>query len=303
VNEHRAGRPGRPGVFQPGLLGVGVLIALSFFYLLGPLSWMVVSSLSPDRDLMTRPIHWIPEHPTMIHYRTLFQLPGADRAMAERNPQIRAFARSFLNSSLIASGTVILSLGLGSVSAYYLSRFVAPSARRGILFVLLATRMVPVIAVLIPIYIGLQKVGLLNTLHGLILIYTGLLIPFVIWIMEGFYRAFPTELEEAALMDGCSPSRVFFRIIVPLSANSLFAAGAFVFIATWSDFIVGLVLTNSERAWPISVVLAQMLNPITQPSWGLLNSAALIAGFVPALLAFVLRHTVTRGILAGALKG
>jgi multiple sugar transport system permease protein len=295
-------RPGGAARVRAQLL-IGALVALSLIYLLGPLSWMVVSSLSPDRDLMARPIHWIPMRPTLVHYRTLVHLPGADRATLERNPQIRSFFRSFVNSSIIASGTVILCLGLGSGSAYYLSRFVSPAGRRRILFVLLATRMVPVIAVLIPIYIGLQKVGLLNTLPGLILVYTGLLVPFVIWIMEGFYRGFPTELEEAAVMDGCTPSHVFFRIVIPLSANSLFASGAFVFIATWSDFLVGLVLTNSERAWPISVVLAQLLNPITEPSWGLLNSAALIAGLVPALLAFLLRHTVTRGILAGALKG
>jgi multiple sugar transport system permease protein len=282
---------------------IGALVAMSVIYLMGPLGWMAVSSLSPDRDLMTRPIHWIPLHPTLVHYRTLFHLPGADRATLERNPQTQSFPRSFVNSSIIASGTVILCLALGSGSAYYLSRFVSLASRRRILFLLLATRMVPVIVVLIPIYIGLQKVGLLNTLPGLILVYTGLLVPFVIWIMEGFYRGFPAELEEAAVMDGCSPSHVFFRIVIPLSANSLFASGAFVFIATWSDFLVGLVLTNSERAWPISVVLAQLLNPITEPSWGLLNSAALIAGVVPALLAFLLRHTVTRGILAGALKG
>ncbi len=282
---------------------VAVLIALSLVYLLGPLAWMAVSSLSPDRDLMTRPVQWVPAHLTTIHYRTLFQLPGASRPVLEANPQIHAFLRSFLNSSIIATASVILSLAFGSVSAYSISRFVVPTYRRAILFMLLASRMVPVIAVLIPIYMGLQKIGLLNTLQGLILVYTGLLIPFVTWIMEGFYRGFPIELEEAAVVDGCSPSHVFFRIVMPLSANSLFASGVFVFIATWSDFIVGLVLTNSAKAWPISVVLAQLLNPITQPSWGLLNGAALIAGFVPALLALALRNTITRGILSGALKG
>jgi multiple sugar transport system permease protein len=284
-------------------LVVGLLMGLSLCYLLGPLGWMVVSSVSPDRDLMTRPMHWLPAHPTSIHYRTLFQLPGASRPVLEANPQIHAFLRSVLNSAIIATSTVVLALGFGAVSAYCISRFVHPAHRSAVLFVLLATRMVPIIAVLIPIYMGLQRVGLLNTLQGLILVYTGLLIPFVIWIMEGFYRVFPVELEEAAVVDGCAPSRVFFRIVLPLSANSLFAAGVFVFIAVWSDFIVGLVLTNSERAWPIPVVLAQLLNPITQPSWGLLNGAALVAGVVPALIALALRNVVTRGILSGALKG
>ncbi|MHB8731489.1 MAG: carbohydrate ABC transporter permease [bacterium] len=294
---------GRGRVRAGESLAIGVLIAISLVYLLGPLVWMAVSSVSPDRDLMTRPLRWIPVHPTSVHYRTLFQLPGASRSLLEANPQIHAFLRSVLNSFIIATATVVLSLGLGSISAYSISRFITAGQRSAVLFMLLATRMVPVIAVLIPIYMGMQAIGLLNTLQGLILVDTGLLVPFVIWIMEGFYRAFPIELEEAAVVDGCGPSRVFFQIVAPLSANALFASGVFVFIATWSDFIVGLVLTNTERAWPISVVLAQMLNPITQPSWGLLNGAALIAGLVPAALALVLRNTVTRGILAGALKG
>ncbi len=282
---------------------ITVLIVVCLIYLLGPVTWMAVSSLSPDRDLLSRPTHWIPTHATTIHYRTLLQLPGADPGTLDRNPQVRAYVRSFFNSSIIAFGTTLLCLGLGSVSAYCLTRFVRPATRRPILFMLLATRMIPVIAVLIPVYIGLQKLGLLNTLHGLILVYTGLLLPFVIWILEAFYRGIPIELEEAAAMDGASPSRVLFQIVLPLSWNALFAAGVFVFIAAWSDFIVALVLTNSERAWPIPVVLAQLLNPITQPSWGLLNSAALTAALVPAVLALLTRHTITRGILAGALKG
>ena len=163
--------------------------------------------------------------------------------------------------------------------------------------------MIPVVSVLIPIYLGFQVLGMLNTLRGLVLVYTGLLLPFVIWILEGFYRGFPAELEEAAEMDGCSPLGVFLRIVVPLSANGLFATAAFVFISTWSDFIVGLVLTTSDAAWPISVALAQSLNPISEPSWGLMNGAGLVTALVPGVLAFLLRGAVMRGLLSGALKG
>ncbi len=282
---------------------LGVLVALSLVYLLSPPGWMLMSSVSPDVELRRRPPRFIPSAPTADHYRTLFQLPGSDRRVLDQNPQVRAFPRSLANSAIIAFGTVAICLTLGSLSAYSLSRFVRPRLRRWVLLGLLGTRMIPVISILIPVYLVLQALGLLNTLSGLILVYAGLLLPFVVWILEGFYRAFPVELEEAAAMDGCSPVRVFTRIVLPLSTNSLFAAGAFAFIGTWSDFIVGLVLTTSEAAWPISVVLAQSLNPITEPSWGLLNGAGLVAALIPATLAFVLRRTVMRGMLAGALKG
>src|SRR5207302_365948 len=142
-------------------------------------------------------------------------------------------------------------------------------------------------------------IGLLNTLSGLVLVYSGLLLPFVIWILEGYYRDFPTEIEEAAAMDGCSPLRTFVSIVLPLSRNGLFAAAAFVFISVWSDFIVGLTLTSSEKAWPISVALAQALNPITEPNWGLLNAAGLVAALVPAILAFIFRGAVMCGLLSG----
>jgi len=284
-------------------LALGVLVGLSLLYLLAPPAWMLISSVSPDRELRSRPPHWIPRAPTLEHYRTLFQLPGADRKVLDQNPQVRAFPRSFLNSVVIAGGTVALCLVFGSIAAYSLSRCLGRWMRRWVLLGLLASRMIPVISVLIPIYLALQTIGLLNTLRGLILVYTGLLLPFVIWILEGFYRGFPVELEEAAAMDGCSPIGVFIRIVLPLSGNGLFAGAAFVFISTWSDFIVGLVLTTSEVAWPISVALAQALNPITEPSWGLLNSAGLVAALVPAILAFLLRGAVMRGMLSGALKG
>jgi multiple sugar transport system permease protein len=280
-----------------------VLLILSLFYLLAPPAWMLISSLSSDLELHARPPHWIPREPTLDHYKTLLQLPGANPAELAENPQITAFPRSFLNSFVISASTVLICTVFGAVSAYSLARFVRRRIRKWILLGLLASRMVPIAAIIIPIYFALQAVGLLNTLTGLVIVYTGLLLPFVIWILEGYYRDFPRELEEAAALDGCSPVGTFFRVVLPLSKNGLFAAGAFVFISVWSDFIVGLTLTTSGEAWPLSVALAQALNPIAEPSWGLLNSAGLVAALVPAILAFVFRGAVMRGMLSGAVKG
>lgn len=288
---------------SPKSLALGLLVLTSLLYLLAPPSWMLISSLSPDPELRERPPHWIPDSPTSEHYRTLFQLPGANETVLDRNPQVRVLPRTFLNSCILASGTLLICVFFGAISAYTLSRFISRRRQRWVLLGLLASRMIPVVAILIPIYIAFQKIGLLNSLGGLILVYTGLLLPFVVWILEAFYRDFPKELEEAAAIDGCTPLMVFLRVVLPLSANGLIAAGAFVFISVWSDFIVGLSLTSSEAAWPLSVALAQALNPITEPSWGLLNSAGFIAAVVPAVIAFVFRKAVMRGILSGAVKG
>jgi multiple sugar transport system permease protein len=276
---------------------------ICLFYLLAPPGWMLISSFSPAAELHARPPHWLPHQPTIEHYETLFQTPGANARALQQNPQVRAFPRSFLNSFIIATATTLICVVFGAISAYSLSRFVRRDRQRWILLGLLATRMIPVVSVLIPIYFALQRLGMLNTLSALIIVYSGLLLPFVIWILESYYRDFPIDLEEAAAVDGCSPMRTFVSIVLPLSRNGLFAAAAFVFISVWSDFIVGLTLTSSDRAWPISVALAQALNPITEPNWGLLNAAGLVAALVPAILAFAFRGAVMRGMLSGAIKG
>jgi multiple sugar transport system permease protein len=285
------------------LVTLWALVAVSLFYLLAPPGWMLVSSFSPLPELYSKPPHWVPHRPTLEHYETLFQTAGANAMALSQNPQVRAFPRSFVNSMILALATTLICVTFGSVSAYSLSRFVKKERQQVILLGLLATRMIPVVSILIPIYFALQAAGLLNTLSGLILVYSGLLLPFVIWILEGYYRDFPTDLEEAAAMDGCSPLRTFVSIVLPLSRNGLFAAGAFVFISVWSDFIVGLTLTSTAQTWPLSVALAQALNPISEPNWGLLNAEGLVAALVPAILAFMFRGAVMRGMLSGAVKG
>lgn len=168
---------------------------------------------------------------------------------------------------------------------------------------LLLSRMLPAIAMLIPIYAFMLWMGMLDSLIGLTAVYSGLLLPFSIWILEGFYRHFPIELEEAAKIDGASPFRVFWSVVLPLSLNGLFAAGVFVFISIWSDFTVGLILTNTEHAFPLSVVIARSMTTFREPDWGVLNAAGVIAAAVPVMMAFLLRGLVARGRLAGALKG
>lgn len=284
-------------------VALALLALISLFYLLGPPGWMLISSFSPATELHSRPPHWIPHQPTLQNYETLFQTSGANALTLQQNPQVRAFPRSFGNSLVIALFTTLICVTFGAISAYSLSRFVKRERQRWILLTLLATRMIPVVSILIPLYFALQRIGMLNTLTALIVVYSGLLMPFVIWILEGYYRDFPIELEEAAVIDGCSPLGTFLRIVLPLSKNGLFAAGAFVFISVWSDFIVGLTLTSSDKAWPISVALAQALNPITEPDWGLLNAAGLVAALIPAVLAFIFRGAVMRGMLSGAIKG
>lgn len=215
---------------------------------------------------------------------------------------MKFYPRALANSLIIAISTTVIATTLGAVSAYSLSRFVGRRTRKWVMLALLVSRMLPLISVLIPIYMLLLATGLLDTLTGLIAVYSGLLLPFAIWISEGFFRSFPRELEEAAIIDGASPFAVFTRIVLPLSWNGLFAAGLFVFISTWSDFIVGFIMTNTEHAYPVSVVIARNMSSWHDPDWGVMNASGVIAAVMPVALAFLLRGLVASGRLAGAVK-
>ena len=264
---------------------------------------MVRSSVVPDAELRRVPPRLLPETPTFRHFRVILQLPGYDEAALRENIHFKFYRRATGNSLVIATATMLVATLLGSVVAYSISRFLRPRARWWVLLGLLVSRMLPVVAVLIPIYLILLRAGLLDSLPGLVLVYSGLLLPFAIWILEAFFRSFPRDLEEAATIDGATPFVVFVRVVMPLSWNAVFAAGAFVFIATWSDFIVGFIMTSTERAYPLSVVIARNMTVWREPDWGILNAAGLFAALIPVVMAFLLRGLVARGRLAGAMKG
>jgi multiple sugar transport system permease protein len=282
--------------------GLGVML-VCLFYLLAPAYWMIKSSVSDDAELRQIPPNIVPAHPTFRHFQVVLQLPGYDENVLRENMQMKFYPRATLNSLIIAISTTLIATVLGAVSAYSLSRFVGPRIRKWVMLGLLVSRMLPLISVLIPIYMMLLATGLLDTLVGLIVVYSGLLLPFAIWIFEGFFRSFPRELEEAATIDGASPFAIFTKVVLPLSWNGLFATGLFVFISTWSDFVVGFIMTNTEKAYPISVVIARNMSSWRDPDWGVLNAAGVFAAIIPVALAFVLRGLVARGRLAGALKG
>ena len=278
-------------------------ILVCFFYLLAPVYWMLKSSISFDTELRQVPPTLLPAHPTFEQFKVVLQLPGYDERLLRGNLELKFYLRALANSLIIAVATTLIATTLGAVSAYSLSRFVRSRTRRWVMLGLLAARMLPLISVLIPIYMMMLAAGMLDRLPGLILVYAALLLPFAIWILEGFYRHFPRELEEAATVDGASAFGIFCRIVVPLSWNGLFAAGIFVFISTWADFTVGFIMSSTERAYPISVVIARNMTSWREPDWGVLNAAAVSAAVIPVVLAFALRGLVARGRLAGALRG
>ncbi|MBI4279578.1 MAG: carbohydrate ABC transporter permease [Armatimonadetes bacterium] len=270
-------------------------------YLLAPPVWMLISSVSLEQELLNRPPHWIPREPTLVNYLTLLHI-GSGRQV-EIMTGVRHFTGGLRNSVLLSVGVVAVSLAIGSFTAYSVARFLPEAQRRRVLLTLLGIRMIPLITVLLPLYVMTKAVGLLDSLTGLGIVHIGLALPYVIWMLEAFFQSLPRDLEDAAMVDGCSRVTAFTRIVLPLMGPGLFATGAFIFITVWGDFLVAVVLTTSPQNYPLTVVSSMFAGMFQDTAWGLLSAAGVYAVAVPLALAFIFQRYVIGGLTAGALKG
>ncbi|MGH9862288.1 MAG: carbohydrate ABC transporter permease [Candidatus Acidiferrales bacterium] len=278
----------RPSPAAWAFLKYLALLAYGVFFLF-PLYWLVLTALKTQTEMFSMPPVWWPEQFTLGYFREiLFE---------------SSLGRLAWNSVVVAAGSTLLSLFAGTLGAYSLSRFRLPfRLNRHISFWILSTRAFPPIVSIVPLYLILRSVDLVDTRLGLVLAYAVFNLPFVVWMMKGFFDELPPELEESALVDGDTPFGAFWRIILPLVRPGLAATALFCLIVAWNEFLFALVLTQSEAAMTLPVGIA---NQVTQYEirWGAMSAAgvmAMIPLFVVALL--VQRHLV-RGLSYGAVKG
>lgn len=264
-----------------------------------PYLWVVISSISFERELITVPPHWFPHQPTLARYRglitgkiepSLYQLGASISGVGEK------FRRAFVNSLIIASISTVLAVFLGSLAAYTYVRF---SFRWKNQFVLgiLVTQMIPRAAIIIPIYLIMGYLYLRDTHLGMTIIYMGFLLPVVIWILRNYFMTIPKEIEDAATIDGCSHMGVLFRIILPLSAPGLFATGIFAFLSAWNEFFFALILT-SFRAKTVTVAITEFS---TQGgiNYGMMSTSVIVGSVIPIILAVIFQRHLIKGLTAG----
>jgi multiple sugar transport system permease protein len=208
--------------------------------------------------------------------------------------------RYFLNSLIVSSGTTVLSLAVGCLAAYSLARF-RFRAKRYMLLSILFVRMVPAVVLVIPIYTLWRSLGLLDTQQGLILAYLSFNLPFVIWMMRGFFVDIPVEIEEAALIDGCSRLSALVRVILPLAAPGIAATSIFALLLGWNEFLFAVLLT-ADRAKTLTPAI---LNYVTDRAilWGNLYAAASIVLLPVLVFSLAVQKHLARGLTGGAVKG
>jgi multiple sugar transport system permease protein len=276
-----------------GAIARWFFIGLYVLFLLVPLYWAAVTSIKPQEDLLVDPPVWWPANPTGVHYDTALNSFNGWKGLE--------------NSLIIASATTVLALLIGTMAAYSMARF--RTGGKHLAFWFLSQRLMPPVAVIIPVFLLYSRYSdewfgfsLIDTRIGLILLYTVFALPFTIWMMYAYFRQMPAELEEAALVDGCSRFQALWKIAWPLATPGLISAAAFAFIFSWTEFLFAQVLAK-DHAITLPVALAGIVTGFQGNQYGEASALTMVS-LIPALVLGVLvqRHLV-RGLTLGAVQG
>jgi multiple sugar transport system permease protein len=266
------------------LIYLGLAASLVFF--LGPFFWIVTTSLKGNEDFFAYPPVWIPSPPSLRHYVGLFTRSSG--------------ARYFANSMVISTLSMVAALVVSLPTAYAIARWRFGGGVLSAVF--LTLRMLPAIALIIPIYIMYKMLGLTNNYFGLVILYTVVYIPFAVWLLVGFIRDFPVEIEDAAMIDGCSRLRALVQVMVPIIAPGMAVVALFAFIATWNEFLFAIVLTGIETK-TMMVLVTSFTTGGTDAFYGE-ASASVVLGVLPAFaIAFILQRYLVKGLALGGTKG
>ncbi len=278
------------GVDRRGLLermALSGLAAALAFVVSFPFLWMLLTSFKPLPEVFRMPPVWIPRHPTIHYYATLLADPD--------------YLRYFLNSLIVSGGTTAYSVVFAVLGGYAMARFRYRHVR-WFARLLLLSYILPPALLLIPLFVLLARIHLVNTLWGLALVYSSFCLPYALWILKDYFRSLPVELEEAALLDGCTRLGALFRVTVPLSLPCIVAVGVFTFLLAWNEFLYALAFISSEslKTLPLGVV---SLTSTFDIRWGEIMAISVLTATPVVLLFLPFQRYLVRGIAGGAVKG
>jgi len=271
------------------------MAALMAVIVLAPFAWLVISSISAPTDLVGDMVQWIPDHPTLSRYHQIFTAASGGADVAGN------FRVAVLNSLVIAASTTVVSIAVGALGGYAFARL-RFRFRRTTLFAFLAIYMLPPIALVIPLYLAMANLGLLDTKVGLVITYCSIVTPFCLWTMSNFYLSLPAELEEAARVDGCSRVGALVRVVLPLARPGLVATAMFGFLLAWDEFLYALIFTSTTNAKTIPVAIAEFTGKFSS-DFGLVAAGGVVAALPPVLLALLFQRYIVSGLTSGSVKG
>ena len=291
------------------LFAASMLFAI---YVLAPIAWLVSSSFQSEAEITSVPPHWIPHQPTLENFATIFT--AKDKVVTYENRKegdtatggfIPSTAKnllpSMLNSLIVAVSVVILNLLVSVPAAYALAkiRFIGRSSS---IYFMLTTRVIPDIALVVPFFLFVQKLGLLDSKLSLIITYLAITVPFSIFILTGYFESLPDDLDKAARVDGCSRLQTLLLVFLPLAMPSLVAVVLFTFLTSWNEFLLALMFTQTLASQTMPIVVASFTSDFNI-SFSFINAAGVLAIVPPVVVAIMFERYIVSGLTAGAVKG
>ena len=281
-------------------------------YVLAPIAWLVSSSFQSESEITSKPPHWVPHQPTIDNFAAIFTARDqvvtyetrkeADPASGGFIPSTAKYLLpSMWNSFLVALAVVVLNLLVSIPAAYAMAkiRFIGRSAS---IYFMLATRVIPDIALVVPFFLFIRKLGLLDNLLSLIITYLAITVPFSVFVLVSYFESLPDELDKAARVDGCSRLQTLLHVFLPLALPSLVAVVLFTFLTSWNEFLLALMFTQTPASQTMPIIVASFASDFTI-SFSFINAAGVLAIIPPVLLAIMFERYIVSGLTAGAVKG
>jgi multiple sugar transport system permease protein len=254
-------------------------------FALAPYLWMVLTSVKPQAELSLWPVQYLPRNATLDHYRELIGRTS--------------FAGSLLNSLVIAGGAAVLGLGVSIPAAYAFSRF-RFRGRRMLMTAFLVINMFPVVLLIIPLFVMMRRLGLLDTFQGVILAHSTFAIPFAIWMLTSYFNAIPRDLDEAATIDGATRLQTIRLVVLPLLVPGIVTAGIYIFITSWNEYLFAMMLSG-QAVRTVTVAMQLFIGEFTI-QWGLLTAGGTLIALPATILFLLVQRRLVSGLTAGAVK-
>ena len=281
----------RPKWRKPENIVAIVFMAGLLLYTVVPMAWMLSTSLKSQFAALQQPPRWIPEHATLDQYRTL---------LSPYNEIGRDFLRYLLNSIWVSTASTVLGVAVAVPAAYAFSRFSFPG-KNALFFSVLVRNMFPLVVFLIPLFILMRNLRLVDTHLSLIVTYLTFGLPLSIWLLKGFYDNIPPQLEQAARIDGATRFQAFWKIVMPLSSPGIIATAIYAFIQAWNEYVYALTFLNSDSLLTLPVGLQRFFAEYST-NWPGLMAASFIMSVPVVVLFLVLQKHFVRALTEGAVK-
>jgi multiple sugar transport system permease protein len=278
---------------------VGVLIAVALVFFLFPIYWIFIGSFKSRVELTSpKPLHAFQFTPRLDNYAQIIGLAKSTSAVGGTTGE---FMNRLRNSVIIAGVSTFLAILFGTMTAYAMARFAIPG-KNDIMFYILSSRMLPPVVVIIPIFLMFTRLGLAQTYQGLILMYTIINLPFVVWMMKGFFDEIPHEYEDAAMLDGYPRIQAFFKVTLPQAWPGIAATAVFCLIIAWNEYVFAFILNSQAAVSTVPHYIASVAQGTGSTPWEALSAMATLFIIPVFVFTFLVRNHLLRGVTFGAVR-